>query len=74
LNLAYLAWDNADVRLTRELLRRHRNHGGHEVPPDFPWRYLWRLCQSDQLTLTGHDDDVYFVAFSPDGKTLVTAS
>ena len=74
LNLAYLAWDNADVRLTRELLGRHRHHLGRDVPPDFPWRYLWRLCQSDQLTLTGHDDDVYFVAFSPDGKTLVTAS
>ncbi|HEY7424829.1 MAG TPA: serine/threonine-protein kinase [Gemmataceae bacterium] len=74
LNLAYLAWDNADVRLTHELLRRHHNHGGREVSPDFPWRYLWRLCRSDRLTLTGHDEDVYFVAFSPDGKTLVTTS
>ena len=39
------------------------------------WRYLWRLCKDDSLwILRGHSNSVSCAAFSPDGKTLVTAS
>ncbi|MGH8909783.1 MAG: WD40 repeat domain-containing protein, partial [Egibacteraceae bacterium] len=36
---------------------------------------LWNPATSRQTaTLTGHDGDVWAVAFSPDGTTLATAS
>ena len=38
------------------------------------WNYLKRLCHIDQLTLTGHSDAVHFVAYSPDGTRLASAS
>lgn len=39
------------------------------------WRYLWGLCRDDSLvTLRGHSNAVTCAAYSPDGKTLVTAS
>ena len=35
---------------------------------------LWNLQEQEIKTLTGHDDWVYSVAFSPDGKTIASAS
>ena len=41
----------------------------------FEYRYLWNLCQGDQLaTLTGHEWIVSCAAFSPDGKLIATGS
>jgi WD40 repeat protein/serine/threonine protein kinase len=38
------------------------------------WRYLKRLCHADLMTLRGHGDQVYGVAFSPDAKLLASTS
>jgi len=35
---------------------------------------IWELRQQSQLILSGHDDDVRDVTFSPDGERLATAS
>ena len=35
---------------------------------------LWNLQEQEIKTLTGHDDWVYSVAFSPDGNTIASAS
>jgi len=40
----------------------------------FYWYYLWREKHHEQATLEGHKDTVYSVAFSPDGRTLASAS
>jgi WD40 repeat protein len=37
------------------------------------WRYLKRLCHRELLTLSGHEEAVTCVAYSPDGKYLVSA-
>ena len=66
-------WDHADLQPMRDLLSPYavpENAGVRE----FTWRYLWRLSHADRRTLSAHTADVYFVAYSPDGKTLATAS
>ena len=40
----------------------------------FEWFHLWRTVHADEVTLSGHSNIVFSVAFSPDGKTLASAS
>jgi len=40
----------------------------------FEWFYLWRAANGEQAILSGHSGSVLSVAFSPDGKTLASAS
>ena len=68
-------WDHADLRHMREQLGPYAAPPGAGLagdPREFTWRYLWRLSRSDRRTLRGHEDDVYFVGYSPDGATLIT--
>ena len=71
--LAKQFWDHADLQLMRDLLALDaglESAGGRE----FTWRYLRRLSHSDRNTLSAHVGDVYSVVYSPDGKSLATAS
>ncbi len=73
IHLAHSAWDDAQVPRAEEILA-----GPPCVPvgPDDPelrgweWRYLQRLCQSEALTLTDSETNLFCVAFSPDGRWL----
>lgn len=74
MNRALQSWEGGNVTLARELLETHRR-----LQPEmlgFEWRLLAQLCQPSDvaLTLRGHEQTVWAVAFSPDGKTLVTGS
>jgi WD40 repeat protein len=40
----------------------------------FYWYYLWREKHQEQATLAGHKSSASSVAFSPDGRTLASAS
>jgi WD40 repeat protein/energy-coupling factor transporter ATP-binding protein EcfA2 len=40
----------------------------------FEWFYLWQAVHVEEATLRGHSGAVWSVAFSPDGKTLASAS
>jgi WD40 repeat protein len=66
---AHAAWrDYAMGRAERLLL---------ECAPerrDWEWRYVYRLCHTDLLTLRGHSGDVTSVSYSPDGRHLLTVS
>src|SRR5262249_58774041 len=73
MNLAQEAWENADVGRVEELLESHRPHSGEEDLRGFEWYYLWRISHSFSITLR-HNDAVWSVAFSPDGKRLATGS
>jgi WD40 repeat protein len=55
------------------LLERYRPSPGEEDLRDFAWHYFHRLCSFGRPALRGHAGDVYYAAFSPDGKTLATA-
>jgi WD40 repeat protein len=41
---------------------------------DFTWNLFFRLCQRNMTTFTDHTDSVLAVRYSPDGKTLASAS
>ncbi|HEY8505067.1 MAG TPA: serine/threonine-protein kinase, partial [Gemmataceae bacterium] len=58
----------AAVRVLEDL----RPRAGEEDLRDFAWHHLWHQAHSEQLTLTGHDGDVYCSHFSPDGALLAT--
>jgi WD40 repeat protein/serine/threonine protein kinase len=75
LPLAQRAWDDAQVGRMLQLLNEQRPErtGGIDLR-GFEWRYLWRLCHSDLLTLPGHRGPVTGVAFSPDGTRLASGS
>ncbi len=72
LRQAQQLWYHADLTPMRELLAPYATPGDSD-PREFTWRYLWRLSHSDRRTLEGHTSDVYFVAWSPDGRRLVSA-
>ncbi len=47
----------------------------NECPPylrQWEWSYLDRLCHTELLTLRGHENAVYQLAFSPDGRYLAS--
>ena len=75
----------ADVALAGQLMqagdfsRAHRTLeqasplAGETDLRGFEWRYLWSLCQSNQLiTLGRHEWIVTAVTYSPDGKTIAS--
>ena len=70
MNLAQKAYEENNLALVLELLEQHR-----EAPErGIEWRYLWRQCRLDLHTLIGHTRWVDRVAFSPDGRWIVTTS
>jgi DNA-binding beta-propeller fold protein YncE len=75
INMADRAWHDNQMARMEELLEGQRpEHTGGEDLRGFEWYYLWRLRHSWLLSLQGHASDVRSVAFSPDGKRLVSGS
>lgn len=74
-NLASEAIQGGDYGLARRTLAALKPNPGEPDLRGFEWRYLWNLCQGDELAaLTGHEWIVTCAAFSPDGKFIVTGS
>jgi WD40 repeat protein len=81
IDLAHQAWKAGHVTKVDEMLNEMQQLDA-PGPDDataanlrgFEWRYLWRLCHADLNALSGHEGSVSAVAFSPDGKTLASAS
>jgi WD40 repeat protein/serine/threonine protein kinase len=73
MNLALQAVQASHLGRAWELLERNRPSPGVVDLRGWEWRYLWRLCQSDELcTLGQHSNSVAALAFSPDGGSLVS--
>jgi len=70
MNLAQSDWENSDMGRLRKSLERTQTSSVR----GFEWYYWQRLGHLDEWTLRGHADEVRSVAFSQDGRRLVTAS
>jgi WD40 repeat protein/serine/threonine protein kinase len=74
MGLAQRAWEENNVVRARELLAELPREAAGRNLRGFEWFYLSRLCHPDELTLVGHTDTVWSVAFSPDGQRLASGS
>src|SRR5262249_38097665 len=72
---AHRAWQGGNLKQARELLEQYLPEKGREDLRGFEWKYLWNLCREDlegPRVLRGHTGNVFYVAYSPDGKLLAT--
>ena len=72
MNLARHAWDEDNVTLAGELLDRHRPKPGDTDLRGIEWHYLRRLQHRDLRTVNAHVGLATTVAWTPDGKRLVS--
>ncbi len=70
IGLAHQAWENSNIERMRELLDFYLPQANEPDFRRFEWYYLWRLCHREEKTITG--GDFRGVAYSPDGKSLLT--
>jgi eukaryotic-like serine/threonine-protein kinase len=70
MNLAQLAWQSGDIARIRQGLNDTR-----QAPYlGFEWYFWQRLVHLDRTTLRGHGGAVTCLAYSPDGRHIVTGS
>jgi WD40 repeat protein/class 3 adenylate cyclase/tRNA A-37 threonylcarbamoyl transferase component Bud32 len=77
MNVAHEALAEHNLWLASSLVRKHLPKPGEneEDLRGFEWRYLWNLCRGDEtFTFTNHNYLATCVVFSPDSRTLATAS
>jgi len=72
MNLARHAWDENALILAGDLLERHRPKPGETDLRGFEWHYLRRLPHCDLRTVNAHVGYATTVAWTPDGKRLVS--
>src|SRR5579871_1175426 len=72
MNLAQHAWDANNLIRSRELLELHRPRPGQQDLRGFEWHYLRRFFHRELRTVQAHNGASQAVAFTPDGKRLIT--
>jgi WD40 repeat protein/serine/threonine protein kinase len=74
MHMAGQAWDDVNLERLEELIESNWPRPGEADLRGFEWYYLWRLYHSSSNRLTmHHEDEVWSVAYSPDGKRLASA-
>ena len=75
MNLALHAVEEQNTGYALSLLDLHRPQPGQADLRGWEWRYLWKLCRSDELLRLGsHTNTVLDAVFSPKGDVLATCS
>ena len=69
---AFLTLGQGNVTKTTELLDKYASETRLAGMRGFEWHYSHRAAHNERLVLRGHRGEVYGVAFSPDGSTLVS--
>ena len=72
INVALQALAENNLSRARELLDRQQPQAGEEDLRGFEWRYLWQLCQGDEIA-TFRDEGAQGAACSADGKLFAYA-
>jgi Serine/threonine protein kinase len=73
--LAAEEYENANLNRLREILEKYEPKEGEEDLRGFEWYFLNNLLNpSNKIAVLRHEDDVWNVAFSPDGNLLATVS
>ncbi|MFO0869047.1 MAG: protein kinase [Pirellulales bacterium] len=80
--LAHAAWQSGNVSSTNELLEKYlpQNDAVGDDPRGFEWHYLWRQTHAarrswrPETPTSAGVSPLQGIAFSPDGKTVATAS
>jgi WD40 repeat protein len=67
------AWETSEIGTMLKLLTSLVPKPGQEDLRAFEWYYFWQICHKDLMTLP-HVGGVSSMAFSSDGKTLISAS
>jgi WD40 repeat protein len=69
------AYNQGDVGRARLLLIQHLPKPGEPDLRGFEWRYLWQLTRDQaEFTYRGHNDTVWDIDVSPDGKLVFSRS
>lgn len=75
MRLAARAWELAHMSHLEELLEGQRPEHTDAIDlRGFEWYYWWRQCHSGLHTLNGQAGSALCVAYSPDGKRLVSGA
>ena len=74
IRLAQEEWKDGNVANALSMLRNHIPGPGEPDLRNWEWHYLYSLCHKDVATLEGHRSSVNWLAWSPDGQRLATAS
>ncbi len=69
---AWQAWSSGKLVQATQYLTQQLPAPGEEDTRCFAWYYLWRLCHNPCHVLASHTGAVYSLAFSPDGRTLLS--
>jgi WD40 repeat protein/serine/threonine protein kinase len=75
MNLALQAVEEKNIGYALSLLDLQRPQPGQADLRGWEWRYLWKICRSDELLRLGsHSNTVVDAVFSPKGDVLATCS
>ena len=70
---AFQAWRSGSHRESVDFLSNAIPSKDQDDLRGFAWHYLWNTLHSQLNTINAHQDDIYSIAFSPDGQQLATA-
>jgi len=74
IRLGHQYWQAGQITTLKEMLNGYIPTPGRADLRGWEWHYLLSLCHKDLLTIKGHNRPVGFVAWSPDGNRIASAS
>jgi len=70
---AFQAWRSGSLRESVDFLSNSMPATDQGDLRGFAWHYLWNTLHCELKAIDAHQDDIYSIAFSPDGQQLATA-